>query len=217
MDATRTPTADAGEAPAATDARATAVAGAADPHGLPVAAVLNDGPGDVDALLAEVVDTLRAQGRRVNGLLMTFPDARDGCAGTMVMVDLANGDEYLVSQPMGRDSRACRANPQGFAQASVVLRRALATPPELVVLNRFGSLEAEGGGFRAELLDLMVAGQPLLTAVSPKHLEAWREFVGGPAELPADRQAILDWVARVVPGAPSEPAEPAEPGRCGGG
>lgn len=171
----------------------------------PVAAILLDGQTDVDALLADLARSLQQRDLCVHGLRMTYPAGRDGCASPMVMVDLHTGDDYLVSQPMGRDSRACRADPQGFARASAVLRRAAAAQgadaPDIVLLNRFGSLEAEGGGFRAELLALLVQGRAVLTAVAPAHREAWRSFVGGPAELPAERAAINAWLAQVLPAA----------------
>jgi hypothetical protein len=117
----------------------------------------------------------------------------------MWLVDVATGAEYLVSQPMGRHSKACRADPQGFARATEVLRRALAEAPELVVINRFGRLEAEGGGLSAELLALMAEGVPLLTAVAPAYREAWLHFSGGAPLLPPEPTAVRAWVAQVLP------------------
>jgi len=149
---------------------------------------------DADALLAQVVARQRALGRRVRGLLMTYPDPAAGCASKMVLVDIEHGTPYLVSQPMGSGSSACRGDPQGFAQASGVLRAALADAPDLVVVNRFGSLEAEGGGFVAELLELMAHGIPLLTAVNERYLPAWQHFSGGAAELPMDAAAVERWL-----------------------
>lgn len=169
---------------------------------LPAAAVVADGQADLDALLASVTAGLRAAGRQVRGLLMTYPEGelgRNDCSARMVLVDLHRGESFQVSQPLGSDSRACRADPQGFARASQVLRDALAEAPDLVVVNRFGSLEAEGGGFRAELLALMSQGVPLLTAVKPAHLPAWRAFTGGAAELPPDAAAVQRWLQGVLP------------------
>lgn len=175
-----------------------------DAEALPVAAVLDDGPQPADSLLAAVAEAQRRAGRRVRGLLMTYPGDAGGadrdCSAAMVLVDIANGEGYLVSQPLGGASQACRADPQGFARASEVMRRALAEPAELVICNRFGGLEAEGGGFSAELLELMAQGVPLLTAVAPRHLEAWQRFTGGAAAvLPADAAAIEAWLARTLP------------------
>ena len=45
-----------------------------------------------------------------------------------------------------------------------------------------------------ELLALMLAGIPLLTAVKLPYLDAWREFTGGMAvELPATSEALQQW------------------------
>lgn len=160
---------------------------------LPIAAILDDHSVDADALLDAVVRRLRAAGRRVRGLVMTYPDGRCEC-GTMVLVDVDNQARYRVSQPLGSGSVSCRVDPGGFAEASVVLRAALAEAPELVVSNRFGGLEASGEGLASELLELMGAGIPLLTIVSRRHLAAWTQFTGGAATLlPAREQAVLDW------------------------
>ena len=166
---------------------------------LRAAAVLADGATNLDTLLAEVVQRLKQAGRQVRGLLMTYPDGDTDCSGAMVMVDVHTGAEYLVSQPLGAGSTGCRADPQGFARASQVLRRAADEQPELVVVNRFGGLEAEGGGMRAELLDLMAREVPLLTAVSPRFSAAWQQFTGGATLLPADADAVERWVGQVLP------------------
>lgn len=157
------------------------------------AAILVDDSAEADALLAAVAGELRSAGRRVCGLLMKRGVGID-CSREMVLQDISTLDEYLVSQPMGRDSKSCRADPQGFARASTVLREALARSPELVICNRFGQLEALGQGFSAELLDLLAAGVPLLTAVSEANLPAWQAFTGGAAVLAARRDAVQGWL-----------------------
>jgi nucleoside-triphosphatase THEP1 len=159
-----------------------------------VAAILHDGQCDIDALLSAFVQRERARGRRVHGLLMTYRDRAEGCRSSMFLTDIDTGAEYLVSQALGSGSGACSADPQGFAQASGVLRDALERAPDLVVSNRFGSLEAENGGFVAELLALISAGIPLLTVVSTRHLDAWQRFVGEAPLLPCDPEAWAAWL-----------------------
>ncbi len=162
------------------------------------AAILDDGTVDVDALLAAVVARETQFGRRVRGLLMTYPEGREGCQRPMVMVDVATGESYTVSQDLGRGASGCRADLQGFARAGQVLHAAL-DDAELVVCNRFGSLEAEGKGFAAELLAILAAGIPLLTAVSTSRRERWFEFSGGATVLPAAAQAVDAWLATLLP------------------
>lgn len=169
--------------------------------GLRAAAIVDDGACDVDALLAAIAHAQQSAGRRVRGVLMNHPDGDTGCAGDMVLVDLHTQEQYLVSQPLGRDSTACRADPQGFARASDVLRRAATEAPELVVSNRFGGLEAEGGGFCAELLDILAQDLPLLTTVATRHVADWQRFTGGATVLPAQADAVTEWLAVTLGGA----------------
>jgi hypothetical protein len=160
------------------------------------AAIVDDGSVDLDQMLAAVVRDCQRRGRRVHGLLMTRMGG--GCAGDMVLVDIVSGERYLVSQPLGPGSTSCRADPQGFARASVVLRAALEQSPDLVICNRFGGLEAEGGGFAAELLALMAQEVPLLTTVASRNREVWQRFSGGAALLPARMEAASKWIDDVL-------------------
>lgn len=161
------------------------------------AAIGHDGGAEADALLAGTVADLQRAGRRVHGLLMRHEGGMAGdtaCGAQMFLVDVVNDDTYLVSQAMGSLSKSCRADPQGFARATVVMRRALDERPDLVVLNRFGKLEAEGGGMSAELLALMAEGVPVLTAVAPAYRDAWAAFSGGAPVLPLDVAAVHAWL-----------------------
>jgi nucleoside-triphosphatase THEP1 len=165
---------------------------------LRAAAIEDDGSCNVDALLARLADRQRQAGRRVRGLIMVHPGEVRTCATPMVLVDLDTAQQYLVSQPLGRDSTSCRADPGGFAQASEVLRRAATEAPDLVICNRFGGLEADGGGFRSELIDILAADLPLLTVVATRHIPAWQSFTGGATVLPALEGAAQAWVDRVL-------------------
>lgn len=165
---------------------------------LAAAAIRHDGSVDVDALLWAVADEQRALGRRVHGLLMTYPEGEGKVCGPMVLVDYDRGTRYTVSQALGSGSSSCRADTQGFARASEVLRRALREKPDLVVVNRFGSLESLGGGFTAELAELMTAGIPLLTAVLTRYEQAWMAFTGGTTLLEPRPQVVRAWIDRVV-------------------
>lgn len=170
----------------------------ADACDVPAAAILDDGSQDADALLASLALQLQQAGRQVRGLVMTYPDGRQTCAGAMVLVDVLTRDSYLVSQALGSGSNACRADVQGFARASQVLRDALVAAPDLVISNRFAGLEAEGGGFAAELLQLMAQGVPVLTAVAPRYVPAWTRFTGGAPVLPATDGALQAWLNQAL-------------------
>ncbi len=168
----------------------------------PLAAIDHDGSVDVDALLAGIVEAAGARGWRVRGLLRetgaTCGSASLACEATMRLVDIETGERYVISQDLGPGSTGCRADPAGFAQAAMVMQRARQAGPDLVVSNRFGSLESEGGGFRAELLDVVAQGLPLLTIVARRHRAAWDAFSGGAPVLPADAGRVMAWLEGAV-------------------
>ncbi len=151
---------------------------------LPIAAI--GGEGASQALEAFVAE-LAAQGVQVRGLIQRHhPD--------MHLVDVESGQTYAITQDLGAESESCRLDPSGIAEASVVLRRALAERAALVVVNRFGKLEAAGGGLSAEMLALMAECVPMLTTVGADQLESWATFTGGAGlVLPADQQSIRQW------------------------
>lgn len=167
-------------------------------HRMKIAALRHDGTLDMDALLADAAERAQAAGLRVRGLVMTWPDGAAAC-GAMVLKDVQTGEDYLVSQDLGPGATGCRVDTQGFARASAVLRRALdeQPPPDLVVVNRFGGLEAEGDGLADEVLALAAAGVPVLTAVADKHAPAWARFSGDWPLM--DPQDLPGWLA-ALPG-----------------
>jgi nucleoside-triphosphatase THEP1 len=163
-----------------------------------VAAIVDDKSVNMDALLAQVVREQQAIGLCIRGLLMRRPPRQGGCSPTMLLVDIETGDEYLVSQPMGASSKSCRADPQGFARASQVLRDARFQAPDLIVSNRFGDLEVQRGGFTSELLEVMQCEIPLLTTVAERNVSAWQEFTGGSKLIPPDAAQVAAWVRSAV-------------------
>ncbi|AVP57568.1 DUF2478 domain-containing protein [Pulveribacter suum] len=160
-----------------------------------LAAIVHEDGGsrEADALLAAFARSLAREGWRVGGVVHERRTDARGRKG-MYLVDLAGGREFCISQDLGPLSRACCVDPAGVAQAAGVLRQALAERPALAIVNRFGELEAGGGGFVAELAALVGANVLVLTAVARKHLAAWRRFTGGEGvELPAQALALGSW------------------------
>jgi hypothetical protein len=68
------------------------------------------------------------------------------------------------------------------------VRRDIAAGCELVLLNKFGKLEAAGEGLAGAFKAALDARIPLVTSVSPAFADAWKRFAGRPfVTLPADR------------------------------
>lgn len=162
-----------------------------------IAAIVHAGKGLADGPLLAFVRQAQSQGHLLRGLLPGPQDHINGCAIRTVL-DLEDGTLYPISQNLGKESTACSLDPGALLVAGAVLRRAAKSAADLVIVNRFGVLEAEGGGFATEMLELMARGYPVLTVVSEPNLEAWRKFTGGLAlELSPDLAAIQAWFEQV--------------------
>jgi hypothetical protein len=143
-----------------------------------LAAIVNSDKGlDVDGLLRRFVAVQVGKGRTIGGLLQTSEPRASG-GKKRFFLDLRSGESFSISQDLGPSSQSCSVDTAGVAQASAVLRQALADRVDLAVVNRFGELEAAGGGFAAEILALADAGIPVLTVSAHRHLDAWRTFCG---------------------------------------
>ncbi len=163
-----------------------------------VAAVVPEREVDCDELVAGFAIGQINRGRHVRGLVQeTYATHR---SRLLRLVDLETGQLYPISEFLGTHSVSCQLRTDYVAEATAVLRRIALHGADLAICNRFSKLEAHGGGFRDEMLDLMQRHIPLLTIVPPPHLEAWRDFTGGlAAELPPERSALEAWFATRCP------------------
>jgi nucleoside-triphosphatase THEP1 len=152
------------------------------------------GPGeDANALLASFATRLQNQGRRLGGVIQYN---RDGCgpAALMAMTDLMTSETISICQNLGQGSASCKLDPAGLANAAQAVRRAITDNVDLVIVNKFGKSEAGGRGMRAEIADAIVAGLPVLTAVSQRIYDAWQDFTSGfGTTLLCDEAIVEDW------------------------
>ncbi len=161
---------------------------------LNLAAVIYQPDTDVDGLMASFALGLRDQGCRVGGVVQRNRRGDGGVANQMELIDVTTGQTIPICQNLGSGSMACKLDQAGLADAAQVVRRAVGDDVELVIINKFGKSEAAGGGLRAEIADAVLAGIPLLTAVSGRQLPAWTAFTGGfGTTLLSDIGVIDDW------------------------
>lgn len=125
---------------------------------------------------------LQGQGYLVRGLVQRNSAPTGDCACSMTLVDLDSGRQFQLSQDLGSGSTGCRVDTQALAEASAVLRTAIESETDLLVVNKFGKLEAQGQGLLDELLAAVSLGIPVLTSVEAALIDHWRSFSGGLAE-----------------------------------
>ncbi|HEV7369386.1 DUF2478 domain-containing protein [Arenibaculum sp.] len=168
------------------------------PPALPPAVVVH-GPGSgVDVLISRFATALAGRGFRVGGVVQRQGGGTQAggavCADEMELVEIATGRAIPISQRLGRGSSSCRVDPAGVAEASALIRAARAGGLDLLVLNKFGGLESQGGGLASELGDAVAEGVPVLTSVNGKYLPDWLAFAGTLSRmLPPEEDALWRW------------------------
>jgi nucleoside-triphosphatase THEP1 len=131
-----------------------------------------------DPLLRETALVLMEAGRSLAGLVQRNQPRPGRSRCDMVLEELASGDLVPISQDRGPHARGCALDVHQLLDGMERVRRAIATQPDLVILNKFGKTESEGGGFRPLIAEVIEAGLPLLIAVPWRNIDSWRLFAG---------------------------------------
>ena len=114
--------------------------------------------------------------------------------------DLMSGETLPIMQDLGAGAEGCRVDPSAIALAARLLDRALAANPDLLVVNRFGRLESQGGGMLAEIGRAFAEGMAMIVCVPDRYCDAWNAFACGlDVQLPASREAIEAWWRAIAP------------------
>lgn len=166
-----------------------------------LAAVVFDPRQAVDAEIRTALEAFAD--RRVLGWLQGY-GAEESCDCSDIVLAAIHGDaRRTITQKLGREARGCRLDNAALAEVAGWLAADLDAdqdgPADLLVLNRFGKSEAEGGGLRAVLEEAILRGVPVLVPVNRKQLSFWRAYAGDMAlELDCDAGAIRAWVGMAV-------------------
>jgi Protein of unknown function (DUF2478) len=108
--------------------------------------------------------------------------------------NLTTGARFSIFHDLGPGTAMCHLDGIGALAAAAAVQSDISAGCDLVLLNKFGKLEAAGSGLLSAFRAAITTGLPLLTSVSPAHDEAWRRFVDREfAILAADPAAIDRW------------------------
>ena len=144
----------------------------------PVTALVYQDRATIDRTLRDLVRDLRARGLRLAGVVQRDVARADRRRCDMILESLSGGEPILISQDRGPHARGCRLVVHELLKAMQMVAAALETAPDVLILNKFGKTEAEGGGFRDLIAKAMELGIPVLVGVPRRNLEAWRDYAG---------------------------------------
>lgn len=135
--------------------------------------------GASSALVQELFRSLTAHWRstaRLAGVLAEDHGLPDHACSAGYLRSLRDGAMYPIFQDLGAGSTACHLAGGDALAAAASVQRDIAQGCDLVVLSKFGKLEAAGGGLREAFVAAIEADVPLLTSVSTPFVAAWQTF-----------------------------------------
>lgn len=149
---------------------------------------------------AQVQDVLRSlverwrHSVRLAGLIAEDHGLADRACSAGFLRNIATGERFSIFHDLGPGSTECHLDGTGALTAAESVRRDIAAGCDLVLLSKFGKLEADGKGLFPAFSTAVDSGIPLLTSLSPAFEEAWMRLADRSFSiLHADADEIGAW------------------------
>lgn len=97
----------------------------------------------------------------------------------MDLVDLASGKVFRISEDRGEMSRGCRMDWNAVALAAASVEDTIRNDVvDLLVINKFGKAEEDGGGLRDAIAAAVELGVPVLLSIGLASIASLTDFAG---------------------------------------
>ena len=154
---------------------------------VPITAIVYAESARAAATMRRMVEALVKGGASVAGYIQRDVEKPGRSRCDMLLENIKTGRQLPISEDRGPGARGCQLDVHGLTAAMVELQIDLQASTDLLVLNKFGKSEAEGGGFRPLIAGALEHGIPVVIGVSWRNVEAWRVFAGEHA-----KEVLLD-------------------------
>lgn len=162
-----------------------------------VAAIVYADDAYPDAFFRALVSRCRAAGLAVAGVLQHQVFEGADQRSNVLLEDLSSGHRMVLLENRGASASGCRLDQSALAEATARVEGSLEQVPDILVLNKFGKAECDGGGLRDLIGGAVGRGIPVVIGVPRQSLDHWRDFAGGFAiELPDDVDKVEQWLGR---------------------
>lgn len=162
------------------------------------------GGNDLQRLLARSARTWRDFGCGIVGVLAEPGEDESARCGAGFLRDIASGETFSMALEKPPIDTACHLDARGVQAACTQLLPQIPSS-DIVILSKFGKLEADRQGLWAAFRMAIAAGKPVLTTVSSRHAEAWTAFAPTATRFAADPASLAHWWRSVQP-LPGDPA-----------
>lgn len=166
-----------------------------------LAYVTMPGRGRTDDLIAEAVGAFTERGLRLAGTVRARPVRSGAHRCDMDLRVLPGGRLFRISQPLGSAARGCRLDGDVMESIASEVEAGVARA-DLLIVNKFGKLEARGRGLCPAIALAMELGIPTLVGVNEMNVSDFLAFSDGvAAHVAPTASAIVGWYeAAVEPG-----------------
>ena len=144
-----------------------------------IAALQGASSATLQSTLEAFAQRLVGRGLRVAGVIEIACEREGGGCKRLSVRDLVSGEEIPITQELGAGSTACNLDPAGLIAACGRIERAIDFGAEIVILSKFGKLEAARGGFSDAFRAALLADIPVVTAVPAALNDEWERFAPG--------------------------------------
>jgi nucleoside-triphosphatase THEP1 len=151
---------------------------------------------DPDRLLLQFANDLRRSGCRVAGFVQrgVHPLEAAGSNADFGAVLLSGPEIVSLGHYRDHDAHCCEIDAERLAAIGRAIAQAVEEGVDLVILNRFGKLEAQGRGLIQLIGQAIAADIPVVTAVPEHRFAAWVRYSDGMSvRLPCYRAALDAW------------------------
>lgn len=145
---------------------------------------------DPDSLLNAFAADLNARGLHVVGMVQAGQCADSSLSAVL----LHSGETLLLAQDFDPAATGCRLDVGRLQNAGARVAEALEAGADLLIVNRFGKRERDGGGLGYLIERALQTETPVVIAVSDLRLDDWTKFAGDArVRLTCDRDALDAW------------------------
>src|SRR5215470_11272056 len=155
--------------------------------------VVRGEPDRVEDTLRRLVEQWRPN-TRLAGVIAESHGLPDRFCRAGFLRNIKTGERFSIFRDLGPGSTTCQLDGGGALTAAEAVQRDIAAGCDLVVLSKFGRLEAARKGLAAAFGATIEAGLPLLTSMAPAVEAAWAtQFGCSFTVLPADAAEVALW------------------------
>ena len=156
-----------------------------------IAVIANNEAQDSQALLSRMAAGWRENGWRVAGVLAEDHEGEGACSAGFLR-DIGTGARFSIQLGAAPAGTSCHLDARGVEGVCDVLLPQVGNA-DIVVLSKFGKLEAMRQGLWRAFASAAAAGIPLLTTVSPRHMAAWNGWAPAAEWLEAEEASLERW------------------------